>query len=699
VRVRRVPAALTVLTILCCVAQPVLLASGGMSLWGAEALDHGFPLLTLSAATGALVGGLILSRHPRHRIGWLFTVGLLGTAAGQAAEAYGWAVLDGDLDGSSTLAHLASWFANATSTFLFASLAFLALLAPGGQLPSRRWRPVAYLLGASMALFFVGLALVPPQEMEPSGAPNASLAATVLAGSGQVGMTVGLLLAGVALVVRLRRAAGEERQQLRWIAAAVALVAATLMAIVVHNLARGGNVPADLRLAVLLSVAVMAVPVAAGFAVLRYRLYDIDLVIGTAVKAGVLAGFVTIGYVAVVTLAGIVLGRAGPSDFVGSLTAMVVVALTFQPLRRRLGRMADRVVYGRRADPYEALARFSRSLAAHAPSVAVLPRFAEALAGATGASEVQARLSLPGGAAIATWPDAPSVADGEADVRLPVQHAGEQLGELAVRLPAGGSLSREQSRLAAELSKQAGLAFHNASLEASLQAQVEALARDTTELAGSRRRLVLAEDIERDHLVGAIRRDVGRYLAPLTAELDRLAGLVTRDSEAADRLLEELEAQANRALDAMRDLSHGLFPALLADRGLAAALESYRQHSDQRVSLEISPDVRGVRLAPEREAAGYFCCVETLAALDAGHLGLLIRQDRLEIQSEGRLAGPLPADFRQWLVDRAEAVGGSVQFDSRPGGELALCVSFPLGSDPPRPGRQGVGRRRHSIVA
>ena len=683
---RWLPTVLAGLTLLCCAGQPVLLAAGGMSLWGGEALDHGFPLLTLTAAAGAIVGALILSRHQRHRIGWLFTIGQLGTAAGQAAEAYGWAVLDGDLDGSSTLAHLASWFANATSTFLFASLALLALLAPDGRLPSRRWRPVAYLLGASMALFFVGLALVPPQEMEPSGAPNASLAATVLAGSGQVGMTVGLLLAGVALVVRLRRASGEERQQLRWIAAAVALVAATLMAIVVHNLVRGGNVPADLRLAVVLSVAILAVPVATGFAVLRYRLYDIDLVIGTAVKAGVLASFVTIGYVAVVTVAGMVLGRAGSSDFVGSLVAMVVVALAFQPLRRRLRRMADRVVYGRRADPYEALARFSRSLAALASNTSVLPRFAEALAGATGASQVRARLSLPGGVAIATWPEAPSATDAEADVNFPVSHAGEQLGEMAVLLPAGGSLSREQSRLAAELSQQAGLAFHNARLDASLRAQVEALARDSAELEASRRRLVFAEDLERDHLVGAIRRDVGRYLAPMMAELDRLAGLVACDSEAADRLLEELEAQANRALDALRDLSHGLFPALLADRGLAAALESYRQHSDRRVDLEIPPGVRGVRLAPEREAAGYFCGVETLAALDPGRLGLLIRQDRLEIRSEGRLAGPLPADFGQRLVDRAEAVGGWVQFDPRPSGQLLLSVSFPLGSDAlPRP--------------
>ena len=135
----RVPAVLAGLTLLCCAAQPVLLAMGGMSLWSREALDHGFPLVTLTAAVGAVVGGLILSRHPRHRIGWLFTIGQLGTAAGQAAEAYGWAVLDGNLAGPATLAHLASWFSNTTSMFLFASLAFLALLAPDGQLPSRRW--------------------------------------------------------------------------------------------------------------------------------------------------------------------------------------------------------------------------------------------------------------------------------------------------------------------------------------------------------------------------------------------------------------------------------------------------------------------------------------------------------------------------------------------------------------------------------
>ena len=247
-------------------------------------------------------------------------------------------------------------------------------------------------------------------------------------------------------------------------------------------------------------------------------------------------------------------------------------------------------------------------------------------------------------------------------------------------------LSREQSRLAAELSQQAGLAFHNASLDASLRAQVEALARDSTELEASRRRLVVAEDLERDHLVGAIRRDVGRYLAPMAAELDRLADLVTCDAEAADQLLEELEAQADRALDAMRDLSHGLFPALLADRGLAAALESYRQHSDRRVSLEIrrTCEAFGWHLNVRRRAtsAAWKRLRPSIpAALDCSFC-------RTGWRSSPRVGWPgrFPLTFGSgWSIEqRRWAVRCSI--DTGPAGQLVLCLSFPLGSDAlPRP--------------
>jgi signal transduction histidine kinase len=191
----------------------------------------------------------------------------------------------------------------------------------------------------------------------------------------------------------------------------------------------------------------------------------------------------------------------------------------------------------------------------------------------------------------------------------------------------------------------------------------------------------MAEDLERDHLVLAISRDVGRYLAPMTVELDRLAGLLQSDPEAAAILLAELEAQVDRALNAMRDLSHGLFPALLFERGLAAALTSYAQHSSRPIAVEASPEARDVRLPPDQEAAGYFCCVEALRLLDSGVIEVGIQQDRLELRCGGQPDRPLGAAFCQRLLDRAEAVGGSVQFEVGTAGAQTLVVQFPLDSD------------------
>ncbi|HET9871858.1 MAG TPA: hypothetical protein VFP89_04565 [Propionibacteriaceae bacterium] len=675
---RGVPSVLAVVTLACCVAQATFLSRGGMSLWGTAAFDHGFPLLPLSAGTGAVVGALILGRHPKHPIGWLFSLGQLGTAGGQAADAYGWAVLEGRMSGSERLAHAAAWFGNTSSMFLVGSLALLTLLAPDGRLLSRRWRYVGYLVAGSAALFMAGLLLVPPDAIRPTGATSPGLLATVLAGGGQIGMTVALLLGGFALLLRLRRAMGEERQQLRWIAVAATMAGLSLMTIVVHNLARGGNVAADARLALMLSLAFLGIPVATGFAVLRYRLYDIDLVIRAAVKAGVLATFVTIGYITVVAVTAGWLGQAGPPSFVASLLALVVVAIAFQPLRRRLRNLADRVVYGRRADPYEALARFSRSLAERVGGSAVLPRFAEAVASATGALQVQASLPLPDGVQTAMWPEDPPSLRGT-ELVLPVRHGGDQIGEMLVKLPPAGSLSGPQRRLTAELAEQAGLAFHNVRLDASLQARVAALARDTAELAASRRRLVAAEDVEREHLVRAIQRDVSRYLHPLPAALDRLPDLLRDNPSAAERLLEGLEENANRALDALRELSHGLFPTLLATRGMSTALEAYLQRRGQPVDVDIAENAWDHRLPAALEAAGYFCAVEALTVLGECRLAVAVGDDGMRITCSGSVTTSLPPDFEQRLTDRAEAVGGSVAVEVDGAPQLTVRVYLPTG--------------------
>ena len=203
-----------------------------------------------------------------------------------------------------------------------------------------------------------------------------------------------LLLSLVALVQRLRRSRGEQRQQLRWLtAAAFALVAGFVLA----NLAGLGSGEARVWAVVPLFVAYVSVPVAAGVAILRYRLYDIDLVINRAVVGAAVVIFVTVGYVTAVVLLGALVGGRVSEQYWASVVATALVALAFQPLRRGVQRLGDRVVYGRRAAPYQALAELCRRLAQAVSLEQVLPGIAEVSGRSIGAAHATVRLAVAGG--------------------------------------------------------------------------------------------------------------------------------------------------------------------------------------------------------------------------------------------------------------------------------------------------------------
>jgi hypothetical protein len=145
--------------------------------------------------------------------------------------------------------------------------------------------------------------------------------------------------------------------------------------------------------------------VCAGVAILRYRLYDIDLIINRAFALAVLVTFVTAGYIAAVVLIGAVLGRRVEGRFWPSLVAIAVVALAFQPVRSRVLRWADRLVYGQRAVPYEALADFSRRIGGTASPDELLPLFAEAAALSVGARRARVDVDVPGTSGLSvSWP-------------------------------------------------------------------------------------------------------------------------------------------------------------------------------------------------------------------------------------------------------------------------------------------------------
>jgi signal transduction histidine kinase len=641
-------------------AQTALLVGAGVPLLSRAALDRTFPIIPLAAVIGAAVGALIVARHPRHRIGWLLCLGQAGAAVGLAAQ-----TLDA---GAGRAIPVASWVGSLLgASYALTLLAALLLLVPDGRLGSRPRRAVLLLVAASYGLRVVALLLNPPTR--PAPGPG-SAAAAVLGPVADVGTTLGLVAAAGALVVRLRRARGEERQQLRWVVVAAATLAVTLAVMVGVGVARGATAPWYFQAAFYLGY--LAVPVATGFAVLRYRLYDVDLVIGSALRLTALAGFVVVGYVTVVVALGEVLGRSRGGVW-PSLAAYVLVALAFQPLRRRVDALADRIVYGRRAAPYDSLAAFTRGLAAGPAGPRLLERIARACAEVAGARWAAATVAVPGAPDLTGWWPA-AAADGP-QLTIPVEHRGEELGRIELAFPPGRSPTRAERRLLGEFAGQAGLAFRNLALTAALQARATALARDGDALAASRRRLLGAADAERSRVAAAIRRDVATGLEALPAALATLAPQIVEDPDGARARLQEFEDATTRAVEALRAITRGVLPPLLARRGLRAALEAYARQSPDRPALLLTGlDER--RFPTAVEIAGYSACVDAVRGMRPGaELAVDTVGDRLAVTARGR-----PTDGASWehLADRVEALGGRLSVVAA-GDATVLQAVVPLG--------------------
>ncbi len=484
-----------------------------------------------------------------------------------------------------------------------------------------------------------------------------------------------LLLSLVALVQRLRHSRGEQRQQLRWLtAAAFALVAGFVLA----NLAGlSSDDTTQVWAVVPLFVAYACVPVAAGVAILRYHLYDIDLVINRAVVGGAVVIFVTLGYVTAVVLLGALVGGRVSEEYWASVLATALVALAFQPLRRGVQRLGDRAVYGHRAAPYQALADLCRRLARAVSLEQVLPGVAEISGRSIGAAHATARLAVAGADdVVAHWPSppAPGVA-ASSEHSEPVWEGTERIGEITVSMPAGLQVSGTDRTLLADIATQAGLGMHNAQLAAQLRAQVDQAAAQTEELEASRLRLLAAQESQRQRLTRAVSAEVLPHLAQLRVGLAQAAAAT--DPAAASRVLDAAMETTNRALEALRDIARGVFPPLLARKGLAAALRVYAARASGRVALAVAPPARTARFPSHLEAVTYFCAVETVRELggsalveldvDDSHLTLTITA----VDLSGRLA-----EGGQAMIDRVLAWGGTVTIDVD-GAPARLQVSFP----------------------
>jgi signal transduction histidine kinase len=490
--------------------------------------------------------------------------------------------------------------------------------------------------------------------------------------------TVSLIpaVAGVAgalasLALRFRRATGQERQQLKWFLYGCVLFMIPLLV--------KGPVPVMIQ-DVLTVVLWPALPISLGIAMLKYRLYDIDLVINKSLVLGTLAVFISAVYVGIVVGIGTLVGSAGRSNLALSIVATGIVAVAFQPVRERVQRIANRLVYGKRATPYQVMADFSERMTGVLSADEVLPRMAEAAALGVGAKAARIRLFLADGSERTVfWPA--GVEDGHVDRILPVSYRGEPMGEIAVVKGAGESLTTAEDKLLADLAAQAGLVMHNVRLTVELQTRLAEISSQAAQLRVSRQRIVAAQDEERRRLEETIRLGCEQQLSRITHELKSAETELTNDPGAAVLGLERLTGQATAVLEQLRELARGIYPPVLQDEGLAAALRIHLRKIDP--SITIQGDGIG-RYPSEIEAAIYFCCVEALQGVTGP---AAVRLGGRDAAIDFSISGCGPLDGRlQRMEDRVEALGGSLQFDGS-----TLGGSIPLGLNPPRLAEGRVG--------
>jgi signal transduction histidine kinase len=398
-----------------------------------------------------------------------------------------------------------------------------------------------------------------------------------------------LLVASVTPLLRMRRANGEERQQLKWIAYAVLLTVATL---VVFVFLAGSVLPSwTFDLPILFGFGV-AFPVAIGLSIFKYRLYDIDVVISRTLVFGSLAVFITAVYVGIAVGIGALVGGGGKPNLGLSILATAIVAVGFQPVRERVQRVANRLVYGKRATPYEVLSQFSERVAESYAADDVMPRMARVLAEGTGAQRADVWLRSAGTwHQAAVWPEDATLAEPIAavDGTLPaidngsrlveVRHQGDLLGALGVTKRSGETLTPVEESLLNDLAGQAGLVLKNVGLTSDLQARL-------VELRASRQRLVTAQDEERRKLERNLHDGAQQHLVALKVKLGLAEMLASRDPEKAKATITQLKDDADEALDAARpgarDLPAPAGPEGARRRARVAGSQGHRRGERRR---------------------------------------------------------------------------------------------------------------------
>jgi signal transduction histidine kinase len=673
------------------------LTGGDIPFPSQEGLDPWLTVLTgvLSLAYPT-VGALIASRLPTNPIGWIFC----GVGLFYVAQLFGTAYADyvvlmkPALPGEAYAAWFSYWTDYAGPTL---AGVFVMLLFPDGHLPSRRWKIVAWTA-------VLGAALTVPWDAFDSGSlsdytyldnpfgidgyigPFTSneffLALTFV---GKTLLLTSSIVALLSLFVRLHRARGDERQQLKWfLYAAVPTGVCFSFVLLLYTIVNFTELVFGTRLipAANMSqrfdpifygavVALLVVPVCTYIAILRHRLYDIEVVINRTLVYGALTACVVGIYVLAVGALGTLFQARGGLAI--SLAATGLVAMLFQPIRSKLQRSVNRLMYGERDDPYAVTSRLGRRLEATIAPEAVLPTVVETIAQALKLPYAAILLEEGEGYRTAASYGSPR---GEPET-LPLVYQREEIGRLVLSPRAPGEGFSDADRdLLEDLARQAEVAVHAVRLAADLQS--------------SRERLVATREEERRRLRRDLHDGLGAQLAGLNVQAGTLRRLIPTDPDVADEVVVELRQELRSAIADIRRLVYDLRPPALDDLGLVESLrrlaEHYGSEGEQlRVSVEAREDLPDLPAAVEvaiyritqealtnvvRHARARTCVVRLTVNED---VALEIVDDGVGIPTQ-RSAGVGLSSMRE----RAAELGGSCIVERAPKGGTKVLVHLPL---------------------
>jgi signal transduction histidine kinase len=687
-----------------------LVALAGLVLTGLEwsSLATSDAVASVGAVAGAIAYaalGALIVRRTGNLVGWFMLAEGAATAVMTTGSAY--TIFDVKAHpGTLPAAAAAGTLAETVFVLVVAALAAIFMVFPSGRLPSPRWRPAVLtglvLTGLSLASFVVstrqvalpapgGISLVYPNPL----AVRALQPVTWLGTLNGLAVLLLLLLGSAVLSLALRYRRGDQRlrQQMKWLGLAIAGVLACQAAGALSIAAGQENKPLQtVPYAITPFLVFFGIPAAMAVAILRRRLFDIDVIISRALLVTLLSAGVTAMYAAIVLGIGTFAGHR--SDPLLTIAAAVAIALVFQPLRQRASRLANRLVYGERATPYQVLSDFAADMAGQLDLGDALDRMVSLLGGASGASRVEAWIRV--GAELrpsAVWPgrSAPSAAvelngaSGGAAVLpdldpgarvVPVRHGDDLLGAISLSKPPSEPLTGTEDSLLRHLASQASLVMRNAQLTAELRATIE-------ELLASRRRLVEAQDAERRRIERNLHDGAQQQLIALAIQLGLLAELAD-DPDLVRQAIPDLKAQLSTALDDLRALARGIYPPLLAEQGLAMALRAQAARSPVPVVLDA--DQVG-RYPQDAESTVYFCTLEALqnvakhARATRATVRLSGAGDTLEFSvsddGAGFPVGTSHGSGLQGMSDRLATHGGTLSVRSRPGQGTIITGRLP----------------------